>query len=54
MSEKHVEALVAKSAGVASSLEAMQFSQAAINASIALLNLKELRKGRIGPAEPPQ
>jgi len=51
MSEKHVEELVAAAAKTASSLEAMQFSQAAVNAAVALNNLKMFRVGRIAPAD---
>lgn len=42
--EKHVETLVKKAAESGDSSDAMRFSQAAVNASNAALNLQSLRK----------
>jgi hypothetical protein len=48
MSEKHVEQLIEKAAAkTTNSIEAMQFSQAAVNAAMALNNLKMFRMADI-------
>jgi hypothetical protein len=50
MSEKHVEQLIEKAAAkTTNSIEAMQFSQAAVNAAMALNNLKMFRMAENPP-----
>lgn len=45
-SKKHVESLIAKAAQAVSALEAMQYSQAALNAANALCSLEVVKQDK--------